>query len=159
VWPWLAQIGQGRGGLYSYDFLENLVGCDIHSADRILPEHQQIAVGDLVRMGPQGYPVFRVEIVEPGHALVLIAADNRTAQPMYVPESPGEEYNVFSWAFVLVPVDEDTTRLVVRARTDSNLGGAMPAVNRVLEAVQFFMEQKMMRGIQQRAEGARITWW
>ena len=40
VWPWIAQLGQGRGGFYSYDFLENLVGCDIHSADRIVPAWQ-----------------------------------------------------------------------------------------------------------------------
>lgn len=37
VWPWLVQLGQGRGGLYSYDWLENLIGCDVHSTDRILP--------------------------------------------------------------------------------------------------------------------------
>jgi hypothetical protein len=37
VWPWLVQLGQGRGGLHSYDWLENLVGCEVHSADRILP--------------------------------------------------------------------------------------------------------------------------
>jgi hypothetical protein len=36
VWPWLVQLGQGRGGLYGYDWLENLLGCDIHSTDRIL---------------------------------------------------------------------------------------------------------------------------
>ena len=46
VWRWVAQLGQGRGGFYSYDFLENLVGCDIHSAERVVPEWQLIAVGD-----------------------------------------------------------------------------------------------------------------
>ena len=45
VWPWIAQLGQGRGGFYSYDALENLVGCDIHSADRIVPAWQGVAVG------------------------------------------------------------------------------------------------------------------
>ena len=45
VWPWIAQLGQGRGGFYSYDFLENLVGCDIQSADRVVPEWQDIEVG------------------------------------------------------------------------------------------------------------------
>ena len=49
VWPWLVQLGQGRGGLYSYDWLENLVGCDVHSTDRILPEFQTpLQVGDRV---------------------------------------------------------------------------------------------------------------
>ncbi len=51
VWPWLAQIGQGRGGFYSFDGLENLVGCDIHSAQEILPAHQEPHVGDVVRSG------------------------------------------------------------------------------------------------------------
>jgi hypothetical protein len=46
VWPWIAQLGQGRGGFYSYDLLENLVGCDIHSSDRIVPEWQHVEVGD-----------------------------------------------------------------------------------------------------------------
>jgi hypothetical protein len=41
VWPWLAQIGQGRGGFYSYEWLENLAGCDIHNADEIRPEWQR----------------------------------------------------------------------------------------------------------------------
>src|ERR1700682_4382350 len=53
VWPWIAQLGQGRGGFYSYDFLENLVGCDIHSADRVVSEWQQIGVGDEVRLAPR----------------------------------------------------------------------------------------------------------
>ena len=67
VWPWLVQLGQGRGGLYSYDWLENLVGCDIHSADRILPQFQQpLPVGDrVIRMARYApfNPVARFERV------------------------------------------------------------------------------------------------
>ena len=51
VWPWLVQMGQGRGGLYSYDRLENLFGLDVHSADRIVPELQQLNVGDRISLG------------------------------------------------------------------------------------------------------------
>jgi hypothetical protein len=54
VWPWIAQLGQGRGGFYSYDVLENLVGLDIHSADRIVPEWQGIEVGDEVKFPSPG---------------------------------------------------------------------------------------------------------
>ena len=50
IWPWIAQLGQGRGGFYSYDVLENLAGCDIHSADRVVPEWQDVKVGDEVRL-------------------------------------------------------------------------------------------------------------
>ena len=71
VWPWVVQIGQGRGGLYSYDGLENLVGCRIHSADRVLPEHQTLQPGDLIKLGPDGYPAFRVHEVQPPTTLVL----------------------------------------------------------------------------------------
>jgi hypothetical protein len=56
VWRWLVQMGQGRGGLYSFDGLENLVGCDIHSADRMRPTAQQLAVGDLTASAPAGIP-------------------------------------------------------------------------------------------------------
>ena len=69
VWPWIAQLGQGRGGFYSYDILENLVGCGIHSADRILPEWQTIQVGDEVKLHPE-VPL-EVAVVLPGRALVL----------------------------------------------------------------------------------------
>src|SRR6478672_6897855 len=48
VWPWLVQLGQGRGGFYSYDWLEQMVGAGIRSADYIVPELQQLAVGDTV---------------------------------------------------------------------------------------------------------------
>src|SRR6202030_2013598 len=63
VWPWVAQLGQGRGGFYSYDFLENLVGCDIHSADRVVPEWQSIEVGAELKLHPQVGLV--VAVVEP----------------------------------------------------------------------------------------------
>ena len=69
VWPWIAQLGQGRGGFYSYDSLENLVGCDIHSADRIVPEWQDIGVGDEVKLHPE--VALAVAALEPGRSLVL----------------------------------------------------------------------------------------
>lgn len=82
IWPWIAQLGQGRGRFYSYDFLENLVGCEIHSADRV-PEWQHVQVGDEVRLAPQ-FPL-RVALVEPGRALVLQEARHevrrRTTSP------------------------------------------------------------------------------
>ena len=69
VWPWLVQLGQGRGGLYSYDWLENLVGCDIHSADRILPQFQQpLRVGDRVIRMARYAPFNPVARFEPGRA-------------------------------------------------------------------------------------------
>ncbi|MEK8226829.1 hypothetical protein NKG05_13190 [Oerskovia sp. M15] len=52
VWRWVLQLGQGRGGFYSYEWLENLVGCEIRNADRIEPQWQRLAVGDEVRLHP-----------------------------------------------------------------------------------------------------------
>lgn len=150
VWPWLVQIGQGRGGLYSFDALENLVGCRIHSADEILPEHQAIDVGDLVRMGPAGYPCFRVMEVAAGAALVLLGADPKA--PHGVP-APGAEGGAASstWQFVLRPLDDGArTRLVVRQRLD--YPDSMGWVWRLTEPVAFAMEREMLRGIKRRAE-------
>lgn len=64
VWPWIVQLGQGRGGFYSYDVLENLVGCDIHSADRVVAQWQDLKVGDHVKLHPE--VGLTVALVEPG---------------------------------------------------------------------------------------------
>jgi hypothetical protein len=72
VWPWLEQLGQGRGGLYSYDWLENLLGCDVHSSDRILPQFQApLKVGDRVVRMARYAPGAPVALFEPERALVL----------------------------------------------------------------------------------------
>jgi hypothetical protein len=122
VWPWLAQLGQGRGGFYSYDFLENLVGCNIHSADRIVAEWQDIELGDEVRLAP--LVGLRVAALERGRSVVLrggIPIGNRA--PPYD----------FTWAFVLQSRPDQSTRLLVRERyavlpavgsTDRRAGGS-----------------------------------
>ena len=69
VWPWIAQLGQGRGGFYSYDFLENLLGCHIHSADRVVPEWQQVSVGEQVKLAPE--VSLTVGVMERGRSLVV----------------------------------------------------------------------------------------
>ena len=90
VWPWIAQLGQGRGGFYSYDFLENLVGCRIHSADRIVSEWQDIRVGDEVRLAPEVALV--IASLDQGRSLVL-----RGGIPMGKSAPPYD----FTWAFTL----------------------------------------------------------
>jgi hypothetical protein len=151
IWPWLVQMGQGRGGLYSYDWLENLVGCDIHSADRIVPELQGLRVGDTFRLGPEGYPFFNVVAINPGREIVLATGPHdhgegsRPTAQEYSPES--------TWAFVLRPIDADRTRLIVRFRGDWEPSAGLTLFNRVLlEPIHFVMERAMMRGIKDRAE-------
>lgn len=143
VWPWLAQMGQGRGGFYSYDRLENLAGCEITSADDVVPEWQGVAVGDEVRLHPQfGLPVAEVR---PQEALVLHGAgpvDDEAPVPFD-----------FTWAFVLRPADDGRTRLVVRERYGYRTGWAGRMVEPVAW-VSFVMTERMLRGIRDRAERA-----
>ncbi len=141
VWPWLAQMGQGRGGLYSYDFLENLVGCQMHSADRIVPELQGLSMGDQVRLHPE-VPL-DVAALQPGRALVLGGG---------VPMGESAPPYDFTWAFVLREQPDGTTRLLVRERYAYTQWWSSLLVEPV-EAVSFVMSQKMLRGIRDRAEG------
>jgi hypothetical protein len=144
VWPWLAQIGQDRAGFYSYDWLERLIGDPIYNADRIRPEWQRIARGDLVRAAPADYLGgrlgrdlgWRVLEIVPGRALVL--------------EGWG--------AFVLRPIDDSTTRLIVRTRGDGTPSFAAVALAPVgllvFEPAHFIMQRGMLLGIKKRAEHA-----
>ncbi len=74
VWPWLVQMGSGRGGAYTYDWIENLFGLDMHSADEILPGFQHLAVGDVLPLGANG-PGMRVEICDPERTLAFRSTD------------------------------------------------------------------------------------
>jgi hypothetical protein len=140
VWPWIAQLGQGRGGFYSYDFLENLVGCHIHSADRVVPEWQQVSVGEQVKLAPE--VSLTVAAVERGRSLVL-----RGGIPIGHAPPPYD----FTWAFVLQDQLNSTTRLIVRERYAYTRQWARLVVEPA-EAVSFVMSQKMLRGIKNRAE-------
>ena len=142
VWPWVAQLGQNRGGFYTYDWLENLVGCDIHTSNVIMPELRIRAVGDEVNLAP---PVaLRVVAFEEGRHFVLrgaVAADGADADAPYD----------FTWAFVLIDGGPGTTRLVVRERY-AYLTGWAGALVEPVEMVSFLMSQRMLRGIRERAE-------
>jgi hypothetical protein len=140
VWPWIAQLGQGRGGFYSYDFMENLIGCDIHSADRIVPEWQDVEVGDEVRLAPE--VGLAVASLEQGRSLVL-----RGGVPIGNTTPPYE----FSWAFVLRDESDNTTRLLVRERYTYTRPWARLVVE-ATEVISFVMSQKMLRGIKSLAE-------
>ena len=141
VWPWVAQLGQGRGGFYSYDWLENLAGCQIESADRIVPEWQQIAPGDNLRLHPQ--LALRVAAVDPERALVV---DGRPP-----PGEPGPPYG-FTWAFVLRKHPHLATRLIVRERYDYTHPWS-PVVVEPLALASALMSHKMLTGIRDRVEG------
>jgi hypothetical protein len=149
VWPWLVQFGAGRGGLYSYDAAERMVGADIRNADRILPEHQHIAVGDTIWVTPEGYPanlVFKVADVQPQQALVIAATDDPRSRA--VPEDHG-----WTWTFHLVDIDGQTTRLISRNRQTAAGPIASALSKTIVDPIGFVMERKTLVGIKARAEG------
>ena len=131
VWPWIAQLGPSpRGGAYTYDWIENLLGLDMHSVDRILPEFQQPEVGDTIGFGANQ---MRLERVEPGRVLAWRSADGN-----------------WVWTFVLEERG-GATRLISRNRfrlpTLAARVGMIP-----MEPASLVMERKMLLGIRQRAE-------
>ena len=134
VWPWLVQIGQTRGGFYSYTWLENLVGCRMRNADQIVPEWQELRVGDAVWLHPEAPPL-RVNAIEPGRGIVLEK----------------------SWTLFLKPLDEHTTRLIVRGRNNFDPDFKNAVLNFLFwrlffEPAHFIMERKMLLGIKERVE-------
>ena len=134
IWPWLVQMGPGRGGAYTYDWIENLLGLGMHSADQILPQYQDLKAGDEQRLGTRG-PVLRVAVLEAERELVLRSDDGN-----------------WVWAFVLNQAG-DHTRLISRNRiaaSPSPLGRA--ATTYLMEPGSLIMERKMLIGIKQRAE-------
>ena len=141
VWPWIAQLGQGRGGFYSYSDLENLAGGDIHNADRIVPGWQSVGVGSAVRLGPE-FPL-TVAVAQPPRALVLHGG-------IPLGRTPPLD---FTWAFVLGEGRVRTTRLVVRERY-VYLRWWAAVIAEPASLVSFVMSRRMLYGIKERAERA-----
>lgn len=145
VWPWLVQMGQDRGGFYSYDWLENLFGLRIHNAERIVPEWQALAVGDQIRAAPdRAGPEagFTVVALDPGRSLVTAIGDPAIVGPR---AASGALPEGGTWAFVLRPIGAEQTRLLVRLRTHFPLPCAAAwGVERLVEPVHFLMERKQL---------------
>ena len=130
VWPWLAQIGQDRGGFYSNEWLENLAGCRMRNADRIHPEWQHREVGERVFLHPT--VGLKVAAFEPGKAIVL--------------EGWG--------SFVVEPIGEEGTRVIMRSRVPRRLGVLLYYLL-TIEIPHFIMERRMLKGIKERAESGQ----
>jgi hypothetical protein len=140
IWPWLLQMGQGRGGFYTHEWVENLLGADIHNADRIVPALQQLAIGDRIRLTPDpylGHPgqFMTVAVLQPERALVFTQILPNGAEA--------------TWAFVLRSQDRITTRVLARRRS-----GRPTPFDRVMAPGYVFMDRGVLRGLRVRAERA-----
>jgi hypothetical protein len=154
VWPWVAQIGQNRGGFYSYDLLENLLGCQMPTSDHVRPDLGRWRIGEKLwmyppyRAGGVGFATLRTYI--PGYALAF--GTHALGTPMTAPEDG-------SWAFVVQPLDRYTTRLLFRGRL-AKQSLAVAAFNVALfEPAHFVMERRTLIGIKQLAEGRDRERW
>jgi len=135
VWPWLVQIGQDRGGFYSYAWLENLVGCHMKNASSVLAQFQELSVGDEIWLHPK-------------------------APPLHVLRVEKEKYIVLEkcWSFILHAIDDNTTRLIIRGRgnfAQPDLGNAVLNFiywRLIFEPAHFVMERKMMLNLKELAE-------
>lgn len=156
IFPWLAQLGQGRGGFYSYDWVENLIGLDVHSASRVLAEFQDIRPGTQIRMAPEPpfYGFIVKDVTTPTHLVLEMRIHPFTGRQLPPGARTQTPQVTASWAFVLQPIDDVSTRLITRTRAGLRLPfGLLPAYCTLLEAVEFVMERRMLLGIRDRAEG------
>jgi hypothetical protein len=152
VWQWLAQIGQDRGGFYSYTPLENAIGANITNADRIHPEWQHREVGEKVWLGdPAKYDGKAFLVVAewiPRRAIVLVAEDdwNRIRR--------GENALKTIWSFFVEPMGDGKCRLIARSRGGVNPDFSAGKIGNAVfwEPAHFVMERAMLLGIKERAE-------
>ena len=135
VWPWLVQIGTGRAGAYSYDWLERVAGLDIHSSYRIVPQLQDLSIGDVIPVESDGTGL-RVRLMEPDRLLGTCTDDG-----------------TWAWTWLLEPRGSGT-RLLSRTRMSTRQRSPLGrlATNLLLVPASWVMERKMLLGLRQRAE-------
>jgi hypothetical protein len=140
IWPWLAQMGQDRAGMYSYDRLENLVGLHIHSADAVQPQWQDLGPGDPVRLVPRGWLG-----LDEGYTLTVARAD-----PPHTLVLCDETWHSI-WSFHVVAIAPHLSRLISRSRAPRS-GGPLAVAAGVLDPITLMMTRRMLLGIKTRAE-------
>jgi hypothetical protein len=153
VWAWVAQTGQDRAGFYSYDVLENLVGCEMPRIEQLVPAMQHWKLGDRLWMYPprklDGVGGAELRTLVPGRALGF--ATRQIGTPRNAPEDA-------SWTFVVLPIDAESSRLIARGRGAPTKTTAALISAVTFEAAHYVMERRMLRGIARLAErGPRIS--
>jgi len=154
VWPWIAQIGQGRGGFYSYQWLENLFGCEIYNVSKILPQFQKLKTGDEIKIHVKS-PGLILTLIEDGNYFVLLGRENQELHEYFdMGDSMPEKYINVSWGFYLNEIAPGKTRFISRFRSDysnqfTNFLGFSPLF---VEPISFVMDRKMLLQIEKLAE-------
>lgn len=146
VWPWLMQLGVDRGGMYSYDALENLIGLKVHTTNEIKPEWQNLIAGDFIRFTPEDY------FISPGPgAYIITLQESRVMLACFGMETEQPSPCTNTWQFILQPQADGSTRLIIRTRAVavSGLGGQ---TGRLFGLISFTMERKMMLNIRDLVE-------
>ena len=151
VWPWIAQLGQERGGFASFERLENLVGCRIRNATHIVEAWQHPAVGDEVHLHPKAPPL-HIAVLVPGRSLVLRGAAHDAADPTGSSDDGPVPDNL--WAFHLLPDGPASCRLVERGMTvhGPSLRDRLFLGTPLVEPIGFVMSREMLRSIKELAE-------
>ncbi|HET6445955.1 MAG TPA: hypothetical protein VFI27_15405 [candidate division Zixibacteria bacterium] len=151
IWPWFVQLGCQRAGWYSYDLLDN---GGIPSTDRIVPECQQLFVGDLVKATPKGDFGFPVAIIEPNRQLTLAGTMNTDTGEDADPDDPDlAAYFSGNQTFLLDEVGDNQTRLIFRMRIDWNPKAMNTVAYRgMVEPLSFVMARKTLLNVKRLAE-------
>ncbi len=150
VWRWISQMGQGKGGFYSYEGLENLLGCKIHNATSINPDWQIQRAAEKFYLHPQSPPL-TVSAVRQGYWFLLRADSEKDEGPV---QTRGVNF-MLTWLFYLQEINRNKTRLIVRGNYDYSPGllANLAYGPCLIEPIAFVMEKKMLEGIKQRVEG------
>src|SRR5688572_17624138 len=146
VWPWVAQLGADRGGFYSYQWLENVAGCDLRNAESIHPEWA-LHPGDALVLHPD-VPALRVVEVEPPRYLLAEAAADPAAR------TGGKSWIAVSWLFFVESLGERRCRLISRYRCacSDDVPTRLSFGPMLVEPDGFAMDRRMLLGIKERAD-------
>ena len=149
VWSWLVQFGLGRGGFHSYELLERLVGIPVRNVESIVPEYQDLAVGDVILLHPKA-PGIPVAALKQGRHVCF----GMTGSEEGAGEGPDPAR---SWSMYIEPVSADSSRLLLRSCIEPLRAPTLAKrLGHLLEQpIDFIMEQRMLRTIRRLAESSQ----
>lgn len=167
IWPWLVQVGYHRGGWYIDKWTDRLEqqyfwpllvprearGTWKPPADEILPEYQNLQVGDRIPDGPPGSAHYDVALLESQRFMVLHATTHiKYMAPKFFQGTRFEPSGEWSWAFILKPISESRTRLISRWRGKGEPRLYMNMIKPFLILIDRHQQKEILKGIKRRVE-------